>query len=305
MKVSVIMNCYNSDTYLREAIDSVYVQTYSNWEIIFWDNQSHDNSAKIAASYDKKLKYYCSDKYLALGEGRNKAMEQATGDLIAFLDCDDQWFPEKLEKQVQVFLNSSSIMLVYSNYLKKIQETNYEFDAITELQPSGRVFNDALIHYPVGILTAIIRKDVLKTLDHWFDPSLNLVEDYDFFMRIMLIGDVKYLHEKLAMYREHQQNHTSRFRSDFPDEMMVALNKLKQMDGDQKYHDTIHQCIGNQKVRRATYQFLYKHQHVSFLKDLYKNNVLSLPILFREYIHYHKGLLRKILVSLNLIKQKY
>jgi len=56
--VSVIMNCHNGEKYLREAIDSVYAQTYKNWEIIFWDNYSTDNSAKIAKSYNDKLKYY-------------------------------------------------------------------------------------------------------------------------------------------------------------------------------------------------------------------------------------------------------
>ena len=56
--VSIIMNCYNSERFLKEAIDSVYAQTYSNWEIIFWDNASTDDSATIANSYDERLKYY-------------------------------------------------------------------------------------------------------------------------------------------------------------------------------------------------------------------------------------------------------
>ena len=62
------MNCFNGERYLREAIDSVYLQTYKNWEIIFWDNASTDKSSRIANSYDKKLKYYRSDKNTKLGE---------------------------------------------------------------------------------------------------------------------------------------------------------------------------------------------------------------------------------------------
>ena len=58
--VSIIINCYNGEKYLAEAINSIYAQTYKNWEIIFWDNASIDNSANIAKSYDKKLKYYRS-----------------------------------------------------------------------------------------------------------------------------------------------------------------------------------------------------------------------------------------------------
>ena len=60
--VSIIMNCYNSDKYLREAIDSVYAQTFQNWEIIFWDNASTDKSPNIAQSYDEKIKYFRSEK---------------------------------------------------------------------------------------------------------------------------------------------------------------------------------------------------------------------------------------------------
>ncbi len=66
-KVSVIMNCFNSEKYLREAIDSVYAQTYKDWEIIFWDNASTDHSKEIAKSYDNKLKYSRGKETVPLG----------------------------------------------------------------------------------------------------------------------------------------------------------------------------------------------------------------------------------------------
>ena len=93
--VSVIMNCHNSDSYLREAIDSIYNQTYKNWEIIFLDNCSSDNSYKITQTYDKKLKYFKTEKYESLYMARNIALEKCNGDLICFLDCDDIWFKNK------------------------------------------------------------------------------------------------------------------------------------------------------------------------------------------------------------------
>ncbi|MEK7079138.1 MAG: glycosyltransferase, partial [Patescibacteria group bacterium] len=61
-KVSIIMNCFNGSKYLRESIDSVYAQTYRNWEIIFWDNASTDNSAEIAKNYDSRLRYFRSER---------------------------------------------------------------------------------------------------------------------------------------------------------------------------------------------------------------------------------------------------
>ena len=61
-KVSIIMNCLNGSEYLKEALDSVMVQTYKNWEVIFWDNASIDDSASIAKSYGEKIKYFCSNQ---------------------------------------------------------------------------------------------------------------------------------------------------------------------------------------------------------------------------------------------------
>ena len=83
--VSIIMNCYNGQRFLKEAIDSVYQQDYEDWEIIFWDNASEDDSAKIAKSYDKKLKYFLAPSNTSLGEARNIALQKAHGKYIAFL----------------------------------------------------------------------------------------------------------------------------------------------------------------------------------------------------------------------------
>ena len=79
--VSVIINCFNGEKYLREALDSVITQTYKNWEIIFWDNQSTDESAEIFNSYDDvRLRYFLAPKFTKLGQARNLAVANATGE---------------------------------------------------------------------------------------------------------------------------------------------------------------------------------------------------------------------------------
>ena len=102
--VSVIMNCLNGEKFLREAIDSVYSQTYKNWEIIFWDNVSTDRSNEIANSYDSRLRYFRGKKTISLGAARIKALENCRGEYIAFLDVDDLWLTKKLELQIQKIL---------------------------------------------------------------------------------------------------------------------------------------------------------------------------------------------------------
>ena len=127
--VSIIMNCYNSGRFLKEAIDSVYAQTYSNWEIIFWDNASTDNSSDIAQKYDDRLKYYRNSKTTEIGEARNLALSKVSGNYLAFLDCDDLWMPNKLNLQVDLLENNFDSKFCYGGvhyideYGKKIRDT--------------------------------------------------------------------------------------------------------------------------------------------------------------------------------------
>ena len=90
--VSIIMNCHNGEKYLKKSIKSVISQNYKNWELIFWNNQSKDNSKKIFKLFnDKRLKYFESKKFQKLYEARNSAIKNAKGEYICFLDTDDWW----------------------------------------------------------------------------------------------------------------------------------------------------------------------------------------------------------------------
>ena len=114
--VSVIINCFNGDKYLQQALHSIIAQTYENLEVIFWDNQSTDKSAEIFKSYkDHRFKYFYSEKHSKiLYEAKNFALKKTSGDFIASLDVDDWWLPNKLEKQIPLF-NDKNVGLVYGN----------------------------------------------------------------------------------------------------------------------------------------------------------------------------------------------
>lgn len=224
--VSVIMNCLDAERYLRQAIDSVYAQTYKDWEIIFWDNGSTDNSPKIANSYDNRLKYFRSENTVLLGEARNYAIEKTIGKYIAFLDCDDVWLPEKLEKQIGLLEKDQDISLVYSNYfwlnVKKIRKP-----VLKGVQPTGYVFEKFLYSYPVGMLTAVVRRNSLEGLPGGlFDKNLNLGEEYDIFMRLVYKHKAGYIKEPLAFYRIHRDMCSVKYRSKYPDETKYVLHKL-------------------------------------------------------------------------------
>ena len=90
--VSVVINCFNGEKYLEECLSSIINQTYDNWEVIFWDNQSRDNSKKIFEKFnDKRFKYYLSPRHTFLYEARDLAIKESKGDFIAFCDVDDFW----------------------------------------------------------------------------------------------------------------------------------------------------------------------------------------------------------------------
>ena len=86
-KASIIINCLNGEKYLRHALDSVFMQSFDDWEVFFWDNLSTDKSAEIAKNYGEKVRYFKSAMIHPLGKARNLAIEKTRGDFIAFLDC--------------------------------------------------------------------------------------------------------------------------------------------------------------------------------------------------------------------------
>ena len=117
MLVSVIMNCHNGEVFLKESLNSLISQTYKNWELIFWDNNSTDKSETILKQYkDQRIKYFKSDSYSKLYRARNLAVSKANGEFITFLDTDDLWNKEKLEKQIEICKRNKDVKFIYSNF---------------------------------------------------------------------------------------------------------------------------------------------------------------------------------------------
>ena len=110
-QVSVIMNVRNGASFLREALDSVVAQTFHDWELIVWDDRSTDDSPRIISEYhDPRIRYFLSPEDTPLGEARNNAIRQATGDWLAFLDQDDIWLPRKLQQQMALADDQTGII---------------------------------------------------------------------------------------------------------------------------------------------------------------------------------------------------
>ena len=226
--VSVIMNCYNGEKFLREAIDSVYAQTYKDWEIVLWDDASTDGTERIARSYDDKLRYFRGEKSPGLGHARNLALRQARGEFLAFLDQDDLWLPSKLEKQVPLF-EAPEVGLVFSDSIffdsagkeeRLYGKLKYHF---------GECFADLLRGNFLSIETVVIRRSALDALDSWFDPGFNLCEEYDLFMRIAYKWKIAVVDQPLARWRMHSSSLTWKSQERGVEERNLILSKFRKI----------------------------------------------------------------------------
>lgn len=205
--ISIIMNCYNGEAFLNEAINSITKQTFENWELIFFDNNSIDKSEKIAKSFkDSRIKYFKSDRLLNLYDARNLAVKKTNGDYISFLDTDDMWTKDKLEKQINFIKKNSNYKILYSNYY--VLKNNEKKIMYKNELPSGFITQKLLDFYGIGINTAFIDKSIFEQYN--FKEDLNIIGDFDFFIQTSKKFQIGYISDPLTFYRIHENSFTKK-----------------------------------------------------------------------------------------------
>ncbi len=217
--VSIIMNCHNGSKFLSESIKSVLDQSYDNWELIFFDNISTDKSLFIAKSFnDQRIKIHISKKLLNLYEARNKALQEIKGHYVCFLDTDDVWEKNKLEKQVNFLDDNPNYSMVYSNYyiLNFKKQKNLRFESVL---PHGKITKDLLKLYTIGILTTCIKSKIFKEFN--FEDHYNIIGDFDFFIKLSKFYEIGCIQEPLAAYRVHSNNYSKK-------NLKIYINELKE-----------------------------------------------------------------------------
>ncbi|HRU52949.1 MAG TPA: glycosyltransferase family A protein [Candidatus Sumerlaeia bacterium] len=205
--VSIITPAYNCEKYIAQTIESVLVQTYKNWEMLICDDGSTDATGRIADDYaakDRRIRVVHQPNSGLPAAARNSAGRMATGGFIAFLDGDDLWLPQKLEKQL-AFLNSHpEFEAVHTSFAltgepevvafyKKFWET-YNHEKAT--------FEMMIMKCVMHISTLMVRKICFDALQG-FDEDLRLrgVEDYDYMLRLAARAPVYHICENLSFYR--------------------------------------------------------------------------------------------------------
>ena len=227
--VTIITPSYKSEKFISQTIESVLSQTYQNWEMIIVDDASPDNSNNIIEKYcqkDARIKLIKIEINSNPAVARNRAIKEAKGRYIAFLDADDIWMPNKLTRQIPIFENKKIGICICDSYFfndKGIVKQIYK----NRKPPVGSVFKELLGRYFISLETAIIRKSSLDSLDEWFDNRFNMIEEYDLFVRIGYKWNVGYVDEVLAKWRIHDDSWTWSYSKDFPIEREMMLKKLE------------------------------------------------------------------------------
>ena len=203
--ISVIMNARNSEKYLDECLRSLKTQSYKKWELVFFDNCSSDNTKKILKkSKIKKLKYYFSKSRLKLYRARNLAIKKASGDYITFLDTDDIWAKDKLQKQINFLRKNTEFKMIYSNYYiidKYKKNKKLKFNSPL---PSGKITDNLLKEYVIAILTVMVEKNII--LKNKFNEKYEIIGDFDLFLKLSKNYKIGKIQKPLAFYRQHETN---------------------------------------------------------------------------------------------------
>lgn len=207
-KVSVVMSSYNHGKFIGQAIQSVLDQTYTDLELVLFENGSTDNSLQVISSFtDPRIKVHAVPTNIGGTAGMNAAIARATGEYIALLNSDDFYFPDKLTKQITLLDDSPTVSAIFGlcrtvneqggdhhdMHRRKVFLTRYT-DRITYLRHF--FFEGNCICHP----TAIIRKTTLDTVGH-FDVRYRRLPDFDYWLRLFISYDIIVLHEELAAHR--------------------------------------------------------------------------------------------------------
>ncbi|WP_315077731.1 glycosyltransferase [uncultured Clostridium sp.] len=230
--VSIIVPTYNNEKYIESALQSIFNQTYKDIEIIVVDDGSTDNTSEVLKKYTNKI-IYIKKENGGVASARNLGLNIANGEYIAFLDADDLYDKNKIEKQVKILKKCRDIDVIYNN--ADVIDENSKY--INTLRSEGVYKNKnnflcmmltrQLIPAPASIM---LRKKCLEDGIRYNDNYLN-AEDYDFILKLAERYKYEYIDESLYLYRRHKKNltnnHNNQLKSEIDIIKALGIEKIK------------------------------------------------------------------------------
>ena len=210
--VSVILNVRNGAAFLHEALDSVLAQTFADWELIVWDDRSTDTSAQIVAGYsDHRIRYHLAPEETPLGKARDLAIRQATGEWLAFIDQDDLWLPDKLEKQITLAGDGVGIIygrtVLFDAQRGTLRDYDYahEFGPLPEGDIFAQLFRDACF---IAMSSVVLRRAAVRETDG-IPEHIQVAPDYYLHVAIARRYQARAVQDIVCRYRIHPASMSS------------------------------------------------------------------------------------------------
>ena len=234
-KVSVIIIFYNTEKYIAEAIESVILQSYQNWELILVDDGSTDGSSAIALDYVKKyparIFYFEHENHANMGmsAARNLGIKKSKGEYIAFLDSDDIWLPSTIEDQIEIFKSMPEVNVVYGRFENwfdsDVSKDSYNLPIYQpvdhpDIKPGDIIEPPKLINLYLdgnnnilpGICSMMIKKSTLTELGGFVDSFRGMFEDHVLKSKIFLQENGCFVDSVLSKYRRHSESESIRVK---------------------------------------------------------------------------------------------
>lgn len=208
-RVSVLMPAYNAGRYIAESVESVRGQTFEDWELVVIDDGSEDDTRSIVEAYaarDARVRYVRRPNG-GQAAARNTGLAAARGSLVAFLDADDLWLPEKLEAQIEV-LERTHVDLVYTDgyfFSDDAAELDERFNILPGAARGAEMFRTLFESNRIGTLSVLVKRGALDAVGLFDeDRAYQNCEDYDLWLRLAKWGAGFYgMKERLMRYRRH------------------------------------------------------------------------------------------------------
>lgn len=223
MNVSVVIPCFNRKKTLSRSIDSVVNQTYKPSEIIIVDDGSTDGTRDFILNSYPNIKYFFQPKK-GVSSARNKGIRESSSDWVAFLDSDDEWLPQKLEKQINQLGKHSEIFISHTNeiWIRNGVRVN---QMKKHQKYGGYIFDKCLDICRISPSSVLIHKRVLKDVGV-FDEALQVCEDYDLWLRITSKYSVLFERELLIVKYGGHKDQLSKVKEGIEQFRIQSLEKI-------------------------------------------------------------------------------
>ena len=200
--VSIVMNVHNGRQFIEQSCGSVIAQTFTNWELIIFDNASSDDCTSLVAGNDERIKIHRCNIKRSLAAARNEAVKLATGNYVAFIDVDDIWLPEKLSIQVEFLNNNDNVSLLFTNAIHVDEQCrpfrqHFKKNRVDTSLPLTLGF---LLKNNVICMSSVLveRQTLIKHLP--FDERLDIFLDFDLFRRLSFQDRCYCINDHLCLY---------------------------------------------------------------------------------------------------------